>query len=195
MRSSSLRRGGKWLAAHVNRLRQTLDALGRRLRDTVATAVGQTVALAVREAVHAALTDFSGAPAARQAPAREPDPARSLWSLPDDADADPWPGGPGDLDPDDFGPDLPDLRDPSDPRAAPARDPKPEPRWPLAVVVGCQAAAWWLKRRLARLPVLAAVAVGVLAAVATYAGGPLTLAGSALGLAGTASALGVFGPS
>jgi hypothetical protein len=197
MRSSLLTRSGKWLSGHANRLRQTLDLLGRRLRETVATAVGQTVAVAVREAVHVVLTDFSGSAARGYDPVRDPDPSRSLWGRPDDTEPDPWYEGPDPYDTDDVESDPGDVRG-QHPTPDQAR--KPAPRWPLAVVVGCQAAAWWLRRRLAKLPVLAAVAVGVLSALATYAGGPLTaagigLAGSALNLAGSASALGAFGSS
>jgi hypothetical protein len=192
MRSAHwLTRGSRWLAGHVARLRLTLDALGTRLRQTVAVAVGQTVAAAVREAVHAALEDFSGAPATTQLPSRGPAPApgRSLWGQggyghPDDADPNRW-----DDDPDGNEADPRDLLG----HHTPPEDPRPAPRWPLAVVVGCQAAAWWVRRRLARLPAVAALAVGLLAALAAYLGGPLTLAGSALNLAGTATALGALG--
>jgi hypothetical protein len=188
-----LHRGSRWLAGHVARLRQTLDALGRRLRDTVAVAVGQTVAGAVREAIHAVLTDFAGEPQPGSTVDRVADHGRALWDRPGRGDPDGWLGGPEDFDPDDADADPAGASDVPD-HAGPDRGPKPLPRWPLAVVVGCNVVTWWLKRRLAKLPALAAVAVGVLSALAAYAGSPLTLAGSALGLAGTASALGVFGP-
>jgi hypothetical protein len=181
-----LRRGGRWLAGHVARLRLTLDALGHRLRATAAVAVGQAVAVAVREAVHALLTDFSGTLATAHPSVRDPGPGRSLWGQPNDPDPDGWYDDPAAYD--DGGPDFRDVPDD-------AHDPdhRPVPRWPLAVVVGCNVATWWVRRRLAKLPVLAAATVGVLAALASYASGPLTLAGSALGLAGTATALSAFG--
>jgi hypothetical protein len=196
MRSSWHTRSGRWLSGHLLRLRRTLDALGRRFRDSVAVAVGQTVAGAVREAVHAMLSDFSGTLPITHAPLTPPSPSRSLWGHGGDHQPDGWHAGPAEYDPDDLDPEAHDLPD----CPAPPDERKPTSRWPLAVAVGCQAAAWWLRRRLARIPVLAAVAVGLLAAVATYATGPLAvagvgLAGSALNLVGTAEAVGAFGPS
>jgi hypothetical protein len=52
----------------------------------------------------------------------------------------------------------------------------------------------WLRRSVGRFPVLTAVAIGLLTALATYAGGPLaaalvSLAGSALNLLSLAGAV------
>ena len=43
------------LAPHVNQLRRALEALGERVRQSLASTVGRTVADAVTEAVEAAL--------------------------------------------------------------------------------------------------------------------------------------------
>jgi hypothetical protein len=47
------------------------------------------------------------------------------------------------------------------------------------VAVGCQAAAWWLRRHPGPLSLLVAVGVGVAAGLAALAGGPLVAGGSA----------------
>ena len=49
----------RWsLAAHFGRLRQTLDGFGQRLREAIASAVGESVAGTVRETVRAALAEL-----------------------------------------------------------------------------------------------------------------------------------------
>jgi hypothetical protein len=50
--------------------------------------------------------------------------------------------------------------------------------------VGLHTTLGWLRRSVGRFPVLTAVAVGLLTALATYAGGPL--AAAVVGLAGSA---------
>jgi hypothetical protein len=183
-----LSRGGKWLAGHLRRLCRTHEGLAGRLRETDAVAVGQSVAHAVREAVSAVLADGVRGPGPTHPDRLMGGP--SLWGRHQDTDPDRWPD-----DPDPYDDELPP--EPPDEPGGPGGSTRPSP-WLLGVVLACQAAAWWVRRRLAGLPVLAAVAVGLLAALAAYAGGPLTLAGvglagSALTLAGTAEALSLFG--
>jgi hypothetical protein len=54
-------------------------------------------------------------------------------------------------------------------------------------VVGLHAAAWWLRRRVGRRPVLTALGAGLATALATYRGGPL--ADAAVGVAASALSL------
>src|SRR5262249_655485 len=49
--------GCRWLAKHLNRLRRTLEGLYDRLREAIAVAVARAAEDAVREGVHALLTD------------------------------------------------------------------------------------------------------------------------------------------
>ena len=56
-----------------------------------------------------------------------------------------------------------------------------------AVLVGCEAAAWWLRQRWGHVPVLAALVIGGLAAAVSFVGGPLGAAGVAI--AGSAVSL------
>ena len=167
------------LSAHLDRLRQTLDSLGQQLREALARAVAQTVQEAVREAVHAALD------------APPPDPRRTghaawltqrnpgLWEGPDDPALD-------DLDDDRWLDDEDDVR-----RPAPGQPPA-EPRsarCARALAVGCQAAAWWLRRQPGRLSAVLARGVGLAASGVAYATGS-GLAVPALGLLTLTSAVG-----
>ena len=62
---------------------------------------------------------------------------------------------------------------------------KPSPsRLPSAIAVGFHTTLWWLRRRVSRFPVLTAIVIGLLTALATYVGGPV--AAAAMGLAGSA---------
>ena len=165
------------LAAHLDRLRQTLDSLGQQLREALARAVAQTVEGAVREAVHTALDapppDHRLTGRSAWMPRRGP----ALWEQPDDRDLD----------------DLDDRwRDDEDEVRRPASTPQGEPRSARcvrALAVGCQAAAWWFCRQAGRCSTVAALGVGVAASSVAYAAGS-GLAVPSLGLLTLASAVG-----
>jgi hypothetical protein len=168
-------RGG--LPHHLGRLRLALEALLARLRGSVADAFGRTAADALGEAVQVALggsattpTYLTVSPSSR--------PGRSFF---DERDEPPWsrPGsslGRGER--------LYDERfDRDDPYERRFDDDEPEPdelpdeqqgareeaRW-RALAIGLQAAAWWWARRPGRTSVLAALAVGLAAGLATLGG-------------------------
>ena len=61
-------------------------------------------------------------------------------------------------------------------------------RWSRAAAVGCQAAAWWLRRQTSRFPVLTTLGLGCSAALTAYVAGPLVVAGGA-GMLGAALGL------
>jgi hypothetical protein len=131
-------RAARALAGHVNRLRATLDPLAARLREAVARAVGQSVADAALDAVHALLAEAPAEPfpAAATSYAR---PSPHLWQDPEYRAAPSWRD-----DPDDMYRPPPDEDDEEVWReGAPAAPPAPAGRrWGLALAVGCQAAAW-----------------------------------------------------
>src|SRR5262245_33774773 len=189
-RSSLITTLGRSLATQLDHLRQTLDNLGLRLRDAVTHAVGETVGAAVRQTLHAALAADSAPgekydrpvePRYRDPPAWPERQERSSW-------------GPSSWDAYSGWHDAEDVDNTACPEGASV--PEPEgPRGAAAhvLIMGCQAAAWWLRRHSARRPLLAAVGVGAACAVAAYLGGPVViagvgLAGSALGLATLADA-------
>jgi hypothetical protein len=166
------------LAHHLERLRQALDALGQRLREALAHTVGQAVAGAVREAMQAVL---GGGPCpARTVPGdRTRDPPALLGHEPQES---PWPAETDD------GREGEEYAEPA-PQAAPRSAQPPSRGVGRALLVGCETAAWWLRRQAGRGAAWAALGLGLAAAVAVLAGGPLAAAG--LGLVG--SALGLLG--
>jgi hypothetical protein len=168
--------GRRLLARHLTRLSDTLETFGARLREAVSSAVGETVSGIVRETVRAVLAEqpaFATSPERFVPSGHHP---RPLWAREDDPGEEPWYddpyGDPRDEDHDDAPP-------------APRADGTPAPsRLPRALAVGFHTTICWLRRSVGRFPVLTAVAVGLLTALATYAGGPL--AAAAVALAGSA---------
>jgi hypothetical protein len=170
---------GRSLAARLDRLRDILDGLRHTLRETVLRSVGETVGAAVREALAAVLahgtpeeemfhSDFS--PHAHDPPwwdgPAEPPPSHDEWEwldTPPDHDCAPSTGAPA---------------------------PGPESRRTTVtslLLLGCQAAAWWLRRQRQHFPTLAALGIGTACGLATYLGAPVLIAG--LGLAGSVLSL------
>jgi hypothetical protein len=144
-------RGARVQSGHIDRLRDTLGALGERLCAAISQAIGGTVAGAVQDAVYLLL----------EAPDEPPSYDRSVrptWRRSEDGD---WAW---DEDPDDHEP----------PREAtnasvttPASDGRG--RWGAALAVGCQAVAWWLRREVGRFAALKAVGVGLVSALTAAA--------------------------
>src|SRR4051812_47741959 len=159
------------LARHVDRLRQSLESLGYRLREAIAQAVGQSVASAVHEAVAALLAERLPAAAASRPPPLwdgYPDPQGDYWE--EDACYRPRE--------DSY--DLAREAEPSDPPAG-------RSRWPAALAAGLRAALQVLRDQSGSRPVLTAVGVGLAAAALAFLGGPVAAAG--LGLIGSALGL------
>jgi hypothetical protein len=160
------------LTVHLSRLGDTLLGLTERVRGSVAQAVSQAVAGAVREAVGVVLAQARAGPAPpRHAPPLHapppglchgygrPDPEEDGnqdgllledWSREESED---W----RDEEEDDEGPPTP----------APSRSPR-RARLHSALAVGCQAAAWWLRRAQGTCSTLAALGVGAVCTGATY---------------------------
>jgi hypothetical protein len=165
---------GRSLAAHLDHLRCTIDALAGRLRDAVAQAVGQSVAGTVHEVVRALLATGPPEP---ESPFAARTPESSGWWR-DEQDRH-WPvtrANPWSYDEEDE-PDRFDSPMPSD-DAEPAG-------WYRALAAGLEAAAWWLRRQVGQPSLLAALAVGLIFAGLAWLLGP-HLAGSALALAALA---------
>jgi hypothetical protein len=159
-------------AGHLESLRESLDRVGRHLREGLAEAAGRAAAGAVREAMSALLGD----PHTRPAPA----PVRGSAGHPPDL----W---------DDTHEDLSPEWDDPDPGPAPATPPttSPPPRWLAALSAGWRAGRWCLRRRPGRWPLLRAVGVGLGVGAAALVCGAFLPAGvglvdSALNLAALA---------
>ena len=167
-------RAARSLSAHLDRLRETLERLHGRLKEAVAEAVGGNVAAAVKDAVLAAL------PANEIPPAYERPPCRP-YEQPRYRDGPYWPerdairtARPGNATR--MTRTAASRRNAS--RTASGTPPEPSPetvgrRWGNAVVMGCQAAAWWLRRKNnGRYSTLTAIGVGAAAGVTAFYFGP-----------------------
>jgi hypothetical protein len=176
--------GGRSLIFHLDRLRQTLDALTARLRAAVAEAGSQAAAGVVRDTIQGMLAD----PAMRERPRyrEEYGPRRNSW---DDYD------GPYRSDPERpyrHDPDRPygyretrydeddDVYDSLSPRRPPTH---PESRhlsptcWSRALAAGLHAAAYWLQDRTGLTACLVALGIGSSASLAFLFGGMATASG------------------
>jgi hypothetical protein len=186
---SPLRRAGRLLAAHVRRLRVALVRLAAEVRAAVAGAVGQATGDAVRDALRVILDG----PPARHTPARDPpEDSDVVWGQPRRPR---WPSAPyaGHYDPyempqreTDYLEDDQDVEPDEDP-APEGPEAQPAGAWSRAAAMGCQAAAWWLRRHPGPLALLVAAGVGVAAGLAALAGGPLVAGGSAAAAAALAA--------
>ncbi len=171
-------RTARILAGHVGRLHDTLEIL----REAVARAVGQSAAGAAQDAVQSLLTE-SPTESIPPADPYYPRPSSAGWYDPDrrspswDDDSD----DPYRRRQDDAYEERPDGGD------SPSPSPSGGRRWGLALAVGCQATAWWLRREADRFTTLKALGIGVASTLAAYVAGPVLWAGA--GLAGSALAL------
>lgn len=174
---SWLRRSAQRLADRLDRLRDNLDALRERLREAVAQSIGQAVAGAVHDAVQAALgqpDSGSHRPYTQRWDHADPqhwnrserpdywqEPQNAMWQEePDDS----WQEG-------------------SEDETFPATTPSPEPqskKLTQAVALGCETAAWWLRRWPDRLAILTAAGLGLAASMMAWSNGSLTIAGLSL---------------
>jgi hypothetical protein len=182
MRSFSqlARQTGRVLSAQARRLRANLEDLARQVRDAVARTVSQSVAEATRDALQLVLegpTEASGAwPSSYDNYQRSWDDVHDRpgrWSS----------GSPardyGSLDPDDW-PDEYDQNGTSN--AEDVADKRRPRRWARALKVGCQAAAWWLRRHPGRFSSVVATCIGVAAGLVALLANPVLVS------AGTAAA-------
>jgi hypothetical protein len=161
------------LAHYLDRLRHTLDTLSERLREAISTAVGETVAGVARETMRADLAELAPVMASYEQFFHPSHSSQPLWMRPEELEEEPWFDDPS------VEEDIPP------PRAIDSN--RRSSRWPPSIAIGLHTTLWWLRRRVGKFPVMTAVSVGLLTAMATYAGGPL--AAAAVGLAGSALGL------
>jgi hypothetical protein len=178
-------RTGLSLAEQAERLRQSLESLGERLRDGIARAVSQAVSTAVHDAIHSLLGGGHQ---------RQTTPEPTAWPSPHlRRDWDDWPEErwPDDYESDGWQ-DEPYFESASLPPQAREPPPSPvtqqKPSWRTALSLGLQATAWCLRRSKGRLGAHAAFAIGLVTFVATFGLGSATLAAVAV----TASTLGLL---
>jgi hypothetical protein len=183
MRSFSqlARQTGQVLSAQARRLRANLEDLARQVREAVARTVSQSVAEATRDALQLVLEGPSEVSGAWQSSHEN---SQRFW---DDVHDRPgrWSSGSparqyGPLDSDEDWPEEHDQNGPS--HAEDVADERRPRRWARALSVGCQAAAWWLRRHPGRFSGVVATGIGVAAGLVALLSSPL------LASAGTAAA-------
>jgi hypothetical protein len=185
---SWLKRARRALTSHVDRLQDTLTIVTERLRDTVAQAVSTNLANAIREAVHALFSDTEPARAPPSYYEQAPYRSRPTWGEPDrydraendDLPTEDWSGEPS------RGWREVDCEAP-EPKMSHSEQQHPA-RLHHALAIGCQAAAWWLRRQVSRASAFAALGIGLVATGAAFVAG-IGLAESALNLLGLADAM------
>jgi hypothetical protein len=185
---SWLQRAHRALASHVDRLQDTLAVLTVRVRETVAQAVSSNLAGAIREAVHALFTDDTPSnppPSYPRPPYRFPPP----WGEPERYDR----AEEDDLPPPDWSHDQPRAWrevecSPPEPTRPQGHDEQRRACLHHALAIGCQAAAWWLRRQVNRASAFAAFGIGLLASGAAFIAG-IGLADAALHLMNLADAV------
>jgi hypothetical protein len=159
---------GRSLAQRLDRLGSTLADLRDRMRDGIAQAVAVAAADAVRAVTRALLGHQANRDLAPR-PSWSPAPRSSLWNEPDDLEkVDCFPSFDDEEEDDDL------LEDEPQPKAT---EPSPVRN---ALALGCEGAAWWLRRSASRNG-LTAVAIGLVCVAAAYLIGN-HLAGSILSL-------------
>jgi hypothetical protein len=190
--TSPLRRVGKVVAGQLGRLHDTLERLAGEVRAAIARAIGQATGDTVREALRVILDGPPERPGYERSDDRDGgwgQTRRPSWPATRSYDA--YGRDPYERDPDDDPDENPRHRyasEEGDPPVDQSIDAPRPGRWSRAVAVGCQAAAWWLRRHPGPFSLVAAAGVGVAAGVATLVGSPLVAGASAV----AASALGLL---
>jgi hypothetical protein len=187
------RQSGRLLSAQIRRLRVNLERLAAQVREAVARTVSQAVAEAAHEALQIVL---EGPPAASGPWHQAPEEFGRPWDA-DEVDdrrrkASRKPRTLYESLTEEDEPDHPmDTEDQAASDDAPASA-RPR-RWSRALTVGCQAAAWWLRRHPGRLSGLTATGIGVAAGLVALLASPVlasagTVAATALGVLALADA-------
>jgi hypothetical protein len=180
------RAASRLFSTQARRLRANLERLASQVREAVAQTVSQAIAAAAHEALQIVL----------EGPPPEPKPWRRYGDDHDPAWEPEWedPRSKSSRRPRTLYESLiedNELEHPMDPEDQPVSEEAPasEPRrWSRALTVGCQAAAWWLRRHPGRFSGLTATGIGVTAGLVALLASPvLASAGSV-----AATALGVL---
>lgn len=159
------------IGERLDRLNNTLQALGQQLKDAIAGAISSAVAGAVRDAVRGLLGPADEPADYRDRPYRDwEEPAYPDWDRPDRP----------------LWHEDPDY--PHDRRPEPVSRRGPRSRWSEALGVAVQAGLGWLRHQPRPRPVLTAVVVALAAGLTALLAGPAVGAGAGV-LASTAGLL------
>jgi len=174
--SSFLAPARRSLAAHLARLCDALDSLGKQVREAITRVIGRTAAEAVTEAVEGLLA----VAAVRSPPNRYPRYYDHTSSLADRPPGTAWSYDRDDWDDLDRVPErYADEEGDAYPSATANQPTLPyEVRLRLAMLAGCQATGWWLQRHPQQLAVPAAVGLGLFTGLITFVSGSVIIAGA-----------------
>jgi hypothetical protein len=148
------------LVERLAQLNDSLQALGEKLKSTIASLIGSAIAEAIRDVVRSLLGSEQDSP-----PRHFPDRLDG-WDNTGQVWQDESPRWSGEED-----------YYPADRTAAPASKQNPARRWRNACSAGLQTALWWLAHQSCRRPILTTVAVGLAAGVTGFVAGPALAAG------------------
>lgn len=163
--------GGRWLDRRLEELRLTLESLGARLRERVATVIGETLGTVARDTLLQTLANLND---------YHPEPVHSRPRTWDDSR---WYADQRD----EFEPWFDDQDDYDRPQDNCAEQSSPT-RLTLAWTTALHGIAWCLGRRAERPRVIPLLAIGLLAGCVAYTMPTLAMVG--LGLIGSAGQLG-----
>jgi hypothetical protein len=169
------------LAERLGRLHRSFGTLGEEVRGSVARILAHAVADAVQAAVHTALGGSDGPASTPRHFGPPRDNRVELWQEPRGPS---W-SEPGFRDEEDdrfphWAPQDPWRSEDEEEEPEPEPPPEPpNPEWRRALAAGFQAASWWLRLR-GHLGTLAALGVGLLAALAAWLFGPAVVDGAGL---------------
>jgi hypothetical protein len=167
--------GGRLVARHLRRLCDNLQDLGVRLRDAIASAVGQSAGSAVQEVVGTLLAQREGSPQKSWSPRQSHRYPEDGWYSNRPFDDRRWPDDRDALyDPP---PEEDDWNTEPDEQAVASSS---RGRWLAVLAVGLQTAAWWLRQRAGRFTFLAALGCGLVAALVACGFGTVAVAGASL---------------
>jgi hypothetical protein len=187
------RQATRVLTTQAVRLREKLERLAAQVREAVARTVSQAVAEAAHEALQIVL---EGPPAETASWHSTPEEFGRPWDADEVNDSrrksSRKPRTLYESLTEDDEPEHP--MDPEDGEVSDDAPASTRPRrWSRALTVGCQAAAWWLRRHPGRLSGLTAAGIGVAAGLVAFLASPLlasagTVAATALGVLALADA-------
>jgi hypothetical protein len=170
------------LVQRLRQLNENLLSLGQRLRESIASVIGETVAETVRDGLRRLFGRHDAAPAPSPAPPtfhRRYEDRDPLWDDPEEEERDDgWREQEDEPEPEPFRP-----------PAAPQE--KECSRWRHALGASLRAACWWLERQKPRRPVVTTAVIAIAAGVTAFVAGPavadgLHLVSSMFGLLATA---------
>ena len=183
----------RFLLDHIDRLRQSMENLGKRLRESIAEIIGKQIGEAVRDALDALLHTRPAERNTRYPPYRQHE-----YDPREDYPAD-WYSS-GFAQGQDFWQEM-DAQEPEEPEPQPEPEQKRHPpQWKSVLRGLAQLSAWWFQRGPKRLSLRQLLGLGTVVGMVTMAAGPVVggvamTVGTAVLIAGNATPEGATLPA